>query len=110
MCGDDAVRNAANLMLSEPYSADKDSIRSSSVIALINLPTHSAEELKLIVNHVWHRCPSIRLEVQRELRGLCREKILALIASNRPNVAAGDRNAKDFENLLKISIGAVLGT
>ena len=110
VCGDDAVRNAANLMLSEPYSADKDSIRSSSVIALINLPTHSAEELKLIVNHVWHRCPSIRLEVQRELRGLCREKILALIASNRPNVAAGDRNAKDFENLLKISIGAVLGT
>lgn len=110
VCGDDAVRNAANLMLSEPYSADKDSIRSSSVIALINLPTHSAEELKLIVNHVWHRCPSIRMEVQRELRGLCREKILALIASNRPNVAAGDRNAKDFENLLKISIGAVLGT
>ena len=37
VCGDDAVRNAANLMLSEPYSADKDSIRSSSVIALPHL-------------------------------------------------------------------------
>lgn len=110
VCGDDAVRNGAKLLLAEPYSADTDAIRSSSVIALINLPTHSTEELKLIVAHVWHRCPSIRLEVQRELRGLHREKILALIASNRPNVETGDRNAKDFENFLKFSIGAELST